>query len=168
MWWIRRQRRAWLTAPFRAVTYTGTGKTWFVVFGVLGLLDLVGLHVLPAQRTFLRAASTALLAYAVGSVVKRLVRRPRPAQTLPGYDPAVAPPTCYSFPSSHAAAAVAFFVALEIVGHPWAHAVGVWALAVALSRFYLGVHYPTDIAGGAVIGVGCGASVLLARSFFAG
>ena len=31
-----------------------------------------------------------------------------------------------------------------------------------------GVHYPTDIAAGAVLGVGCGASVLLARSFFAG
>jgi undecaprenyl-diphosphatase len=83
---------------------------------------------------------------------------------LPGYDPAVPPPSCHSFPSSHAAAAVASFVALEILGHPWAHAVVVWALAVSLSRFYLGVHYPTDIAGGMVLGVGCGASVLLAKS----
>jgi membrane-associated phospholipid phosphatase len=152
MVWIRTHRRPALTAVLRAITHTGTGRAWFIGAGVVSLLHAIGIRALPAQTTFLRAALTALLAWALGSVVKRLVARPRPSHALPDYDPAVPTPACRSFPSSHAAASIAFAVALTILGHPWAMGVGAWAAVVTFSRFYLGVHYPTDLLGGAMLG----------------
>jgi undecaprenyl-diphosphatase len=162
MLWVRSHRRPALTAVLRAITHTGTGRAWAIGSGALTVLHIAGVRAVPAQATFLRAALTALLAWAVGSVVKRLVARPRPADALRDYDPAVPTPTCGSFPSSHAAASIAFFVALALLGHPWAIGVGLWALAVTFSRFYLGVHYPTDLLGGAALGMLSGAAVLLA------
>jgi undecaprenyl-diphosphatase len=168
MLWIRGHRRPALTTILRGITHTGTGRAWFIGAGVVSMFQVAGIRVLAAQTTFLRAALTALLAWGASSIVKRLIGRPRPGHAMPDYDPAVPTPACRSFPSGHAATSVAFCVALTILGHPWALAVGVWAIVVTFSRFYLGVHYPTDLLGGAALGVLCGSAVLLARPFFGG
>ena len=118
------------------------------------------------QLAFVRSMLAALLAWGGSSLLKRIVRRPRPAAA--GVEAAVPTPGCHSFPSGHAAAATAFFVALVLVAHPFAYAVGLWAVLITVSRFYLGVHYPTDLVGGVALGAACGAIVRLAPSFFAG
>ncbi|SKC52874.1 phosphatase PAP2 family protein [Ohtaekwangia koreensis] len=65
----------------------------------------------------------------------------------------------YGFASSHAAntfGAAAFFFFLLRKTRKWIGVLFVWALFVAYTRIYLGVHYPGDILVGGLIGVGCG------------
>ncbi len=64
----------------------------------------------------------------------------------------------FGFVSSHAANsfAIAWFVARILKSQPvWIVMIG-WAATVSYSRIYLGVHYPGDILGGALIGIGAG------------
>lgn len=166
MLWVCGYRRPWLITAFRLVTWTGTGRAWAVFSLMLFVLEALRVHVVPAQATFLRTSLCALLAWGAARVVKRAVGRQRPSQVIVDYESAVPTPECGSFPSAHAAASIAFFVGLALLHHPLAGAVGAWALTVALSRFFLGVHFPTDLAGGAVLGSACGCIVLVAKGFW--
>ncbi|MGW3953672.1 phosphatase PAP2 family protein [Streptomyces sp. NPDC004752] len=77
--------------------------------------------------------------------VKRVVRRARPAHV----EPLVRTVGRHSFPSAHAASATAAAVAFGALGVPgWAPL----AAAMCLSRLVVGVHYPSDVAAGAVLG----------------
>ena len=94
-------------------------------------------------------------AHAAGVVVKRIVRRPRP--TLPDVPALVGTPSRLSFPSAHscstAAAAVGFG---PLIGRaPMGGITGV----MLVSRVLLGVHYPSDVVSGAVLGAGTAAAV---------
>ncbi|MEY9854785.1 membrane-associated phospholipid phosphatase [Catenulispora sp. GAS73] len=92
-------------------------------------------------------------------VTTMVVDRPRPA--VPHLD--VAPPTS-SFPSGHTAAATALYAAVAVVA--WRHGGSwpVWLLivvpcAVGFSRLYRGMHHPSDVVAGVMLGALC---VLLA------
>lgn len=95
-----------------------------------------------------RATSSVFVAHALNVGVKRVVRRPRPAfADLPALGRT---PSRLSFPSAHAAsssAAAAAFAPL-LPALPWRTALG----AMVLSRVALGVHYPSDVLAGAVLG----------------
>jgi membrane-associated phospholipid phosphatase len=96
-----------------------------------------------------RATATVAGAYALNTLVKLVVRRPRP--TLPGLPPLTSTPTQLSFPSAHATTSFAAALAYSRLDAP---AVPLYTLAfgLALSRLYLGVHYPSDVLAGAVLG----------------
>ena len=100
----------------------------------------------PAWR---RARRTVLGVYAVNTAIKFAVRRPRPR--LPGLPPLQGTTTGLSFPSAHAATSFAGALAFRRLGLPAAPLYGV-AGGMALSRVYLGVHYPSDIVAGALLG----------------
>lgn len=102
-----------------------------------------------------RAFATVAGTYALNTAIKPLVGRRRPS--LPGLPPLMGTPTGLSFPSAHASTAFAGALAYSRLGLP---AVPLYALAVGLglSRLYLGVHYPSDVLAGALLG-----TVLAAR-----
>jgi decaprenylphosphoryl-5-phosphoribose phosphatase len=104
----------------------------------------------PGRRAGWRRATAVVAgAYAANTALKLIVRRRRPA--LPGLPPLTSTPTRLSFPSAHATTAFAGALAYSRLGLP---RVPLYALAVslALSRLYLGVHYPSDALGGAALG----------------
>jgi len=118
------------------------GACWLALGAAGAALD-------PARRSYWRRATVAVAtAYGVNQAIKLAVRRRRPQLTdLP---PLVGTPTQLSFPSAHAATAAA---AVHAYWHllPWVPLRGA-ALGMSLSRLYLGVHYPSDIVAGVLLG----------------
>jgi undecaprenyl-diphosphatase len=117
-----------------------------------------------------RAALVGVGAVAVSSAVanllgKRLVRRRRPDREAARVtvDRHVPMPASASFPSGHTASAVAFATAVGVVLPPAAVPLGALASAVGYSRVHTGVHYPGDVAAGAVLGI-AGAAIALAAA----
>ncbi len=114
-----------------------------------------------------RAACQGLLAVAVTSAMTNLVfksvaRRPRPplSHRHPVPDSRrVRRPASTSFPSGHAASAFAFASAVGQADPPLRLPAHAAAAMVAYSRVHTGVHYPSDVATGAVVGGLCGRAV---------
>jgi membrane-associated phospholipid phosphatase len=122
------------------------GIVWFLIAGVGALVD-------PDRRPrYARAARTVAIAYGANQAIKLAVRRRRPR--LDDLPPLTDTLSELSYPSAHAATSVAGARALGLPA--------LWPLAAALafSRLYLGVHYPSDSLAGAVLG---GAVAELAR-----
>jgi membrane-associated phospholipid phosphatase len=110
----------------------------------------------PRRAAWRRATAAVAGTYALNMLLKRLVRRRRPC--LPDLPPLAGTPTQLSFPSAHASTSFAGALSYSRLGLP---AAPLYALAagLSLSRVYLGVHYPSDVLGGALLGAvvgGCG------------
>jgi len=161
-WLLRR-----LTAPpdttrarivRRVVPWADDLKPWLL---------LTPLLVCRGQRGRRAAASgwtAVLLATAIAKPIKAGVDRARPDRpTLASRVVAGDEPSTPSFPSTHTSSAVAFAGAVSAAWPPATWVTAPLALFVAFSRPAGGRHYPSDIAGGVLIGAVAAASVTLGR-----
>ena len=141
-----------LTSLAHAASVLGHSYVLVPLAAVLGAIALVRGRAVTA-----RVLVTAIVgAVILQDVVKALIDRPRPPV------PRLEHPGGSSFPSGHATEITAFLVALALVtlGATRSRALrGLAALvtvvvvvAVSLSRVYLGVHYPTDVGAGVLLG----------------
>jgi membrane-associated phospholipid phosphatase len=125
---------------------------WIVLNLALALLD--GGH----REAWIICAVLGPVAIGLNYLVKLLVRRPRPV--LEGLPPLGGAPSSLSFPSAHATSSFAVATAMTRVDALGALAFGI-AVVLALGRPYLGMHYPSDVLAGVVLGVVLGLLVPL-------
>lgn len=105
---------------------------------------------------------------AVGFVVERLLytiaksvfRRRRPPQAIPGFESVIEPSDQFSFPSGHTSAAFLMTTCIACVFPVAAWIMLPWACSVGMARVILGVHFPTDILAGALMGHVLGALLI--------
>lgn len=118
-------------------------------------------------RRWTEAGVGAFGAHAASVIIKRVVRRPRP--THPGVRIGVATPSKLSFPSSHATSTTAAAILIgRAAGLPPALLPAAVVPPMLLSRLVLGVHYPTDVVGGALLGAAGAGAVIAADQLLAG
>jgi diacylglycerol kinase family enzyme/membrane-associated phospholipid phosphatase len=110
-----------------------------------------------SRRAALRGVAGLTIASGVTNVLtKQLVGRSRPADLVPATRRQLRPPRTTSFPSGHAASAAAFATGVALEVPSLALPVGALAAAVGASRVVTGVHHPSDVAAGFVLGTAAG------------
>jgi membrane-associated phospholipid phosphatase len=124
------------------------------VWLVLGALES-GFSTGERRARWRRATAVVAGTYAANTALKLLVRRVRPE--LADLPPLTSTPTRYSFPSAHSSTSFAAALAYTRAGLP-ALPLYVLAKGLALSRLYLGVHYPSDVLAGALFGTAIAAA----------
>lgn len=117
------------------------------------------------RKVLLLALFAAGLALGVNAVVNAAVPRPRPFLVVPARVLLASPPHDPSFPSDHAAVSAAIAVALVLGGQPgWGALAFLGSCLIGLARVVVGVHYPSDIAGGITVGATCAAAAIWLRT----
>ena len=140
-------RVGWLDWLFVGLSRIGTlGLVWIAIAALVAfLLRRPGVFFLAVSAV----ASADLLSFALKSVID--VDRPPLRYASP--DPLVRVPTDHSFPSGHTATSFAAAFALSRAVPQRAWLFYLLAAAIGFSRIYVGVHYPLDVLGGAVLGL---------------
>lgn len=87
------------------------------------------------------------------SILKTIFERPRPCQTLEEVNLLVGCGESFSFPSNHAANAFSLATALTYIFRGASIPLYFIAVVIAFSRIYVGVHYPSDVVSGALLGI---------------
>lgn len=124
--------------------------------GIIWIVLAVVLLILPKTRKTGIIVAAALLMDLVlcNLILKNLVARVRPYDVNTAIAVLIKKPLDFSFPSGHTAASFAAMTALFLakMKKAWIAAL-VLAVLIAFSRLYFYVHYPTDVLGGAVVGI---------------
>jgi membrane-associated phospholipid phosphatase len=131
------------------------GAGWFLAGAALAASDK------PRRSAWGVAAALGPAAIGLNYGIKLIVKRPRPV--LKGLPPLGGAPSSLSFPSAHSTSSFAVATAMTRIDRRAAVAF-LPAVAVAAGRPYLGMHYPSDVAVGVVLGTALGLAVPLPRS----
>jgi Membrane-associated phospholipid phosphatase len=138
-------------SKFVSNTTTVVAATTPIVMGVVALIDKDDALLKNALYVGVSIGVDGVLTYSM----KELVKRPRPHATYPDIN-AYQTETSLSFPSGHTSLAFTTATALSLKYPKW-YVIApsyFWACSVGYSRMNLGMHYPSDVFAGAILGAG--------------
>jgi undecaprenyl-diphosphatase len=147
VWMNAASRYGAVLAVFCAVSRLGDGVFWYAL--MLALLAHGGATAAPAVLHMIAVGIACALIY---RTLKRGTSRPRPYESVPTVAAGTAPLDAYSFPSGHTLHAVAFSLVAASHYPALATPLAAFTVLVALSRVVLGLHYPSDVLAGALLG----------------
>lgn len=147
--WIQDNLRAgWLDPIMKFITYLANGGALWIGICVL-------LLILKKTRTTGLVCSCSLAAtFLINNIIlKNIIARTRPYEVVEGLNRIIGAQSDYSFPSGHSGAsfAVAVVMFMEMPKKYGVPAL-IMATLIALSRLYVGVHYPSDVIAGILTG----------------
>ncbi len=145
-------RQPWMDGFWKAITHLGDGGFFWIAAAAALLL----------WKNTRKAGISASLALVIGALItnvalKNIVARIRPYEVVEGLMRIIERQHDFSFPSGHTCASFAAAFALyKTLPRRWGIACLVLAALISLSRLYVGVHYPSDVLGGAAVGIFAG------------
>lgn len=145
---------------FKTISRLGDGIFWYCL-----LLALPVVYGQQGSNQTIHILTAAIICIAIYSQLKNRLVRQRPFISFKTVQAYTAPLDLYSFPSGHTMNAVNFAVLLTFFYPALAIIVVPFAILVALSRVVLGMHYPTDVIVGAIIGMVVGLSFTQLQPF---
>jgi undecaprenyl-diphosphatase len=147
LWMHRASTRDWVVRLLDTVSRVGDGWIWLARFVCLW----IGGGPAGTSAT-IRAVGVGVVNLILYQIIQRWIARPRPYRTCPGICARSRSLDEFSFPSGHTLHSVAFSVILTAYYPVSAFFVWPLTLLIALSRMVLGLHYPSDVIVGALIG----------------
>ena len=149
--WIQDNVRSdFLTPIMKVITHLGDkGILWILV-------TLVLLYLRQTRKLGVRCMVSMVIGLVITNLIlKNWVARIRPYELIQGLECIVKKADDYSFPSGHTTNSLACaWVIFRRAPKKWGVPALILAILISLSRLYVGIHYPTDVLGGAVIGIG--------------
>ena len=141
-------RQVWMDGFWKTITHLGDAGWVWIILGIVLLI--------PKKTR--KAGIAALAALAIGALItnvalKNIIARIRPYEVVEGLKLLIEPQSDFSFPSGHTCASIGAALAMyPFLERKWGIPLVILAVLISLSRLYVGVHYPTDVLGGAVVG----------------
>lgn len=138
-----------MTPIFKFITTLGNGgMIWLAV--ILGLLCYKN-----TRNVGIATLITLVACFIINNIIlKNVIARPRPFEMLNQLQVLINKPTDFSFPSGHTANSFAVAGAIYLFGNKkWGIGAFILAGAIGFSRLYLGVHYPSDVICGGLVGI---------------
>jgi undecaprenyl-diphosphatase len=156
--WIARERavalwmhgaatRAWVVRLLDLVSRVGDGWLWYAIIVWLPIT-----HGAVGTSASVRMIGVGAVNVVLYKIIKRWIARPRPYRTCPGIRACARSLDEFSFPSGHTLHSVAFSLILTVYYPMLGLFVWPFTLLVAVSRIILGLHYPSDVVVGGLIG----------------
>lgn len=161
--WIQEYLRSDFLDPIvKFITHSGDhGYLWIALLLVLVCIP-------KTRRAALIGAATLIITFIITNLcLKPWIARTRPYEVIEGLTRIIEKQSDRSFPSGHTANSMAVGVSLWLVSRKYemlgdkklyfpktaGWIVLIWSILVGLSRLYVGVHFPTDVLGGAIIAI---------------
>lgn len=154
---LQEMRNPLLTALMEAIS--------FMAESLFAVAIIATLYWCVDKSRMIRFAWMILVSGVTNGVLKNIVKAPRPFQTGVTTPLRLETATSYSFPSGHTQNATSFWLgAAKVLENKSILGMGsIFIILTAISRMYLGVHWPVDVIGGIIVGV---LSLILADSLY--
>lgn len=145
---IQEWRTPMLDTVFTGITSLGDKGALWILLGVILLCTK------KYRKQGLLLLFCLLASLLVGNILlKNLIQRDRPCWLYPEVELLIANPTDFSFPSAHSMSSFAAATALWLTNRRFGIGAFITAAAIAFSRMYLFVHWPSDVAVGSAVGI---------------